>query len=80
MKKTYFERLNQLETSHTQTLVGKKSIKTLLSCIRANPSYSFEHVKDNVFVVVYAALASVPGHLSMKHDTSGCISFRLFSG
>lgn len=50
----------------------------LASSIRTNPSYSSEHAKDNVFVVAYAALASVPGHISMKHDTSSCISFRLF--
>lgn len=48
-----------LESSHTQALVGK----TLLALsIRANPSYSSEHVKDNVFAVAYAPLASVPGH------------------
>ena len=50
----------------------------LASSIRTNPSYSSEHAKDNVFVVAYAALASVPGHISKKHDTSSCISFRLF--
>lgn len=58
----------------------KRNIKTLLALnIRTNPSYSSEHVKDNVFVVAYAALASVPGHLSLKHDTNRCISFRLFT-
>lgn len=48
--------------------------------IRTNPSYSSEYVRNNVFVVAYVALASVPGHLSMKHDTSSCISFRLSTG
>lgn len=58
----------QLETSHTQALVGK---------YRANPFYSSERVKDNVFAVAYAALASVQGSFPMKNDTSHGISLRL---
>lgn len=78
----YFERLIQLETSHRQARI-EKTIKTLLALsIRTNPSYSSEHVRDrdSVFVVAYAVLACVPGHLSKRHDTSSCISFRLSTG
>ena len=66
----------QLGTRHTHRPLLEKTLLAL--SIRTNPSYSSEHVKDNVFVVAYAALASVPGRFSMKHDTSCCISFRLF--
>lgn len=55
----------QLETSHTQALVGKK--KKNAGCkYRANPFYSSERVKDNVFAVAYAALASVLGNFSYE--------------